>query len=255
MRILVLALFAPALLAQATNAEEQVNLGVKAYQNARYDEAVEHFSTAVRLDPAYLNARLYLATAYMSQYIPGAQSPENLRMAQRAHDEFQQVLALDPENDVAMASIASLYYSQKKFEDAREWYEKLTSLDPENKEAWYTLGVIAWSQFYPAYGEARARLHMKPDDPGPLPDADARAALKARWGKVVADGIQNLEHALRIDPEYDDAMAYMNLLIRERADWAESKAEYNKDTATADDWVQKALETKKRKAERRMPRL
>src|SRR5690349_14355535 len=115
MWILVVALFAPALLAQSTNAEEQVKLGVKAYQSASYAEAAEHFSTAVRLDPGYLNARLYLATAYMSQYTPGAESPENAQMAQRAHDEFQQVLTLDPENDVAMASIASLYYNQKKF--------------------------------------------------------------------------------------------------------------------------------------------
>jgi Tfp pilus assembly protein PilF len=252
MRMMVLVVLAPALLAQT--ADEHVNIGIKAYQGGRYAEAAEQFATAVKLDPGYLDARLYLATAYMSQYTPGGESAENLQLAQRAHDEFQQVLAIDPENDTAMASIASLYFNEKKFEDAREWYEKLTSLDPENKQAWYTLGVIAWSQFYPAYGKARAGAQLKPVDPGPLPDAGARSALKARWGPIVAAGIQNLEHALSIDPEYDDAMSYMNLLIRERADWDESKTEYARDIATADEWVRKALDTKKRKAERQMPR-
>jgi tetratricopeptide (TPR) repeat protein len=248
MRMLVMVLVARALVAQSTDAEAHVNLGVQAFRGAKYAEAVEHFSAAVRLDPGYLDARLYLATTYMQQYVPGSQTPENQQMAQRAQDEFEQVLTLDPENDIALASIASLYYNRKKFEDAREWYEKLTSLSPENKEAWYKLGVIAWSQFYPAYGEARAKAGLKPRDPGPIPDPSLRAALKARWSLTVDDGIQNLQHALSLDPEYDDAMVYMDLLIRERADWSESKAEYGKEIATADEWVRKALEMKKRRA-------
>ena len=45
--------------------------------------------------------------------------------------------------------------------------------------------------------------------------------------------------------EYDDAMAYMNLLHRERADLQPDAGEYKKDTEIADGWVQKTLETKK----------
>ena len=45
-------------------------------------------------------------------------------------------------------------------------------------------------------------------------------------------------------------MAYVNLLTRERADLADSKDVYKKDVQEADNWVQKALETKKIKAER-----
>jgi hypothetical protein len=40
----------------------------------------------------------------------------------------------------------------------------------------------------------------------------------------------------------------MNLLIRERADLADNEDDYKKDIATADTWVQKALDTKKMKA-------
>jgi hypothetical protein len=46
-------------------------------------------------------------------------------------------------------------------------------------------------------------------------------------------------------------MAYMNLLIRERADLDDSPEEYKKDIEVADNWVQKTLATKKIKNERK----
>ncbi len=46
-------------------------------------------------------------------------------------------------------------------------------------------------------------------------------------------------------------MAYENLLIRERADLADNKDEYEKQIKIADDWVHKALATKKVKAEKK----
>src|SRR5215471_4815971 len=153
---------------QKLRSRDQLNKGVQAFKNAQYADAVESFKTAVQLDPNFPTARLYLATAYMSQYIPGADSPENMQMAAAAHDQFRKVLEQDPKNDVAIASIASLYYNQKKFDDAKQWYEKLVAANPNNKEAYYTLGVITWSKFYPVYGAARAKLGMKPEDPGPL---------------------------------------------------------------------------------------
>jgi lysyl-tRNA synthetase class I len=55
---------------------------------------------------------------------------------------------------------------------------------------------------------------------------------------------------LDIDKENDDAMAYMNLLIRERADLADTSEDYKKQIEVADNWLQKALDTKKVKAER-----
>ena len=236
---------------QKLQSRDQLNKGVQAYKNAQYPQAVENFKRAVELDPAFPTARLYLATAYMSQYIPGADSPENMQMAQAAHDQFNKVLEQDPKNDVAMASIASLYYNQKKFDEAKTWYEKLVAVNPKNKEAYYTLGVIAWSKFYPVYGAARAKLSMKPEDPGPIKDKKVKEELKAQWLPIINDGLKNLDKALEIDKDYDDAMAYENLLIRERADLDDDSAQYQKDIQVADNWVQKALETKKMKAEKK----
>src|SRR5436853_7179554 len=101
---------------QTLKSRDQRSKGVHAFKNAQYAEAVESFKTAVELDPNFPTARLYLATAYMQQYIPGAESPENNRMAAAAHDEFMKVLEQSPSDKVAIASLASLYLNQKKWD-------------------------------------------------------------------------------------------------------------------------------------------
>ena len=62
------------------------------------------------------------------------------------------------------------------------------------------------------------------------------------------DGIEDEKKALQIDPDYENAMAYMNLLLRYRADLNDTKEQYQADAKEADEWVQKALETTKKKA-------
>ena len=238
---------------------DQLNRGVQAYRSAKYADAVEFFKTAVNLDPNNLNGRLYLATAYMTQYIPGAESPENLQLAKQAKEEFLKVLERDPNDKTALASLASLSYQQaqgmpdleqklKKLDEAKEWYLKLIAADPQNKEGFYSLAVIDWVKWYAAWMKSRADLGMKPEEPGPIKDKKVKADLKDQYSAVIEDGIKNLQKALDIDPNYDDAMAYMNLLIRERADLDDSPDQYKKDVETADGWVQKALDTKKMKA-------
>lgn len=236
---------------QKLKSRDQLNQGVRAFQSAQYPEAVEHFKTAVELDPAFPTARLYLATAYFQQYIPGAESPENTQMAKAAYDQFMKVLDQDTRNTVAMASVASLYLYQKKWDDAQQWYEKLVAVDPNNADAYYSLGFIAWSKWYPAYGTARVELGMKQDDPGPIKDKKVKQELKTKWLPTINAGLQALDKTLQINPEYEDAMSYENLLIRERADLLDSKEEYDAAIKVANDWVQKALETKKINADRK----
>ncbi len=247
----VISLTAAALLSMAATgctqlkARDQLNKGVHAFKLAKYAEAVEHFKVATDLDPTFPTARLYLATAYMSQYIPGADSPDNVQMAKNAFDQFSKVLTQDDKNVVAIASIASMYFHQKKWAEAEQWYTRLVAADPKNKEGLYTMGVIAWTKSFQKRMEARAKMGMKPEDPGPLKDKKVRAELSGELVPVISAGIQHLDDALKIDREYADAMAYLNLLYRERADLQETSELYKQDTDTADNWVQKTMETKK----------
>jgi tetratricopeptide (TPR) repeat protein len=230
---------------------DQLNKGVANFRNAQYTDAVENFKTAVDLDPNYVTARQYLAVAYFQQYVPGAESPENRQIWQAAYDQFQRVVDQDPKNTLAIGYIASLYFNRKDWPNAQRWYEKLISIEPSNKEAYYNLAVITYWEWYPEYNKARQALNMKQDDPGPFKDKKVREDLAARFGPMIDVAQKNLDKCLQLDPEYDDAMTYKNLLIRERADLADNKDDYAAQVKTADEWFNKALATLKIKADRK----
>ncbi len=245
---------------QKLKSRDDRNQGVLAFKNAKYPLAVEKFKEAIELDPTDVTAQLYLATSYMQQWIPGADSPDNTEMARKATDEFHKVLDSDPKNITALASLASIAYNSasslppdkklEKYDEAAKWQKQVAEIDPKNREAYYWLGVITWAKWYPQLMTARANLRMRQEDPGPIKDKKVKEELKAQYGPMVDEGIANLNKALEIDPEYEDAMSYLNLLIRERADLVDSPDEYKKQIEIADGWVQKALDTKKAKAAR-----
>jgi len=230
-------------------ARDQLNKGVQSYKNAKYEEAIEHFRQAVDLDPTLINARLYLATAFAQQYIPGADAPDNNKFAEQAIDQYKAVLNSDPKNVNSVKGIAYLYLQMKQFDKAKEFYRKATELDQNDPEPYYSVAVIDWTQTYQPRMEERAKLGLKPEEP--LKDKKVCAALKEKNMTNIQEGIDNLNKALQLRPDYDDAMAYMNLMYRERADvQCEDPAARAADLKTADDWVDKTLAVKKAKAEK-----
>ncbi len=239
---------------------DNINQGIASFKANRFADAVDHFKTAIALDPTNSNARLYLATSYMQQWIPGADSPENNQMAGQAKEEFLKVLEQDPKNTNALASLASLAYNtalslplDKKlqmFGEASQWYHKLIEVDPNNKEAYYSLGVIAWNKWYPVYQTTLLNLHMKAEDPGLVKDKKVKEELKAQYTPIIDEGMQDMSKALEIDKEYEDAMTYTNLLLRERAVLLDTQEQYNAEIKKADQWLQTVLDTKKAKAAR-----
>lgn len=254
MRWLLPLLVCASLFAQdPTAARNWLNQGVQAFRAAQYGIAVQDFQQAVAADPSSTVAHLYLGTAYMQQYIPGADSVENNQRALLAQEAFLQTLALDRSNTMALSSLASLFLNQKKWDDARAWFQKMIALDPNNADAYYSLGFIAWSQWYPEYRKARASVGLKPDDPGPIPALTVRRDLQSRFGPLLEGGIADLQKALELNPQYEDAMAYMNLLIRERADLRDTREQWQRDVAVANQWIEKTLETKKLRAQQLPP--
>lgn len=239
-------------------ASDQRNQGVHDFENAKYSDAIEHFTKAVELDPSNPVNRSYLATAYFAQWIPGAVSPQNQEFAARAREEFKKVLDQDPKDLTALQYLSSMAYSEAeplpqdqklaKYDEAAEWNQKVIAVDPNNKQAYYTLGVIAYYKWHPALMLAELDQHMKPDDPGPFKDQKVKDKLKTEYMASLDQGITDLQKALAIDKDYSDAMAFEQLLIRERAYLDDTRADYDKDVETATQLLNKAIETKKANA-------
>jgi tetratricopeptide (TPR) repeat protein len=239
-------------------ARDQLNKGVTAYKNAKYEEAIDHFQQSVALDPSLINAKMYLATAFAQQYIPGVEDKDNMKMADQAIEQYKKVLdmpagARDQKVNSAKG-IAYLYLNMKKFDDAKKYYRMAADMDPNDPEPYYSVGVIDWTACYQPRMEERAKLGLKPDENLNPKNKDQKkvcAELKEKNGPAIQEGIDSLNKAIQLRPDYDDAMAYLNLMYREKADVeCDDLATRQEDLKTADHWVDQTLLTKKAKAEK-----
>jgi tetratricopeptide (TPR) repeat protein len=236
----------------ATDCSKDLAPGVQLFKQARYGEAINAFKVATSRSPTCTNAWLYLATTYAQQYVPGADEPENNASAEQAIHAYQKVLSLDPNAVNAVKGIAYLNLQRKHFDEAKAAYDEAFRLDPTDPESPYAAAVIDWTMSYQRRMEARANLGLNPAER--LKDISTCEMLRSQNWSIVDEGIQHLRQALTLRPAYDDAMAYMNLLYRERADLqCGSQDLWTKDSAEADHWVDRTMTVKRRKQENQNP--
>ncbi|HUO34048.1 MAG TPA: hypothetical protein VMU43_03555 [Candidatus Acidoferrum sp.] len=265
-RLFLCAVLAASVAAAGCNklrARDKLNKGVQAFRSAQFDQAIEDFKQAKDFDPSLMNARLYLAAAYASQYIPGAPSPENIAMGNQAIEEYQNVLSVDPNNLSAIDGLGSLYFNmggtpfdEKKLEESKAYHEKHIQLRPEDPAPYYWIGVIDWTLAFRGNKELRADYNKNAKKP--LKDADALPTALAsqfndKYGATISEGVDNLKKAIELQPDYSDAMAYLNLLYRQKADLETTAEARNADLQAADDLVEKVKAIKQKQMESGAP--
>ena len=229
-------------------ARDQLVKGVQSYKAAKYEEAINHFQNAVNLDPTYPVTRIYLATAYAQQVVPDLASPENLKKADLAIDSYKKVLDEHPNDVTSLKGIASLYFSTNKMDLAKQWQQKVSQADPKDPEAPYTIGVIDWKAAYKNAVTTLAAAGITDDGMGNAKMSKQTCAkLKADNTPLVESGLAQLEKAVQIRPNYDDAMSYLNLMYRRKADLDCGNPSAQKDDiAQADKWRDQAMGARKK---------
>ena len=234
-------------IAQQPTAAEEMHAGVLAYKFSDYPGATEYFRAALELNPNLPQARLFLATALAQQYIAGDDTPSNVALAEQALDEFKKVLNDDPtevERYKCIVPLASLNFNLKHFGLSRAYYGQAIGLKTDDAHNYFMLGLMDWMEA--SRVRTKTRSEMKLGESEMLSDPAACAALRESNQKDVEDGIQRMQKALELQPADGDAMAYLNLLYRERAEYECDDAEARKaDLKTADEWVDKAVAAKK----------
>lgn len=254
-KLLVLAAAMAVLLAasgcQKLKARDQLNKGVQAYKANKFEQAIGHFQNSIKEDPELNVAKLYLATACAAQYVPGSEDETNMRNANCALDNFKKVLESDSKNVLSLKGIASLYLNMKRFEEAKEWNRKAIAVDPNDQDNYYSVAVIDWTQSYVPRTEARLRAGLTDPNTPLAKDKKLCEELRTAHLEKVEEGIEMLNKSLELKKDYDDAMAYMNLLYRERADYqCGDQAAREADLKAADEWVEKAKTTRQAKADK-----
>ena len=234
-------------------ARDQLNKGVEAYKSARYEEAIGHFQKATELDPSLPMAKSYLATALAQNVVPGLETPDNLKNAQQAISIFQEVLAKEPNDVNSLKQIAAIYFSIKKFDDAKDYQKKVLAVDPKDPEAAYTIGVIDWTLAHENTLKALASANMNDDGEGNTKaPKKVLQEIKEKNTPLTTEGLQYLNQALENRANYDDAMSYLNLTYRRKADvdYADPAA-VKADVAAAKEWSSKAMGTRKANEEKK----
>ena len=240
-----------------TAVQSEMLAAADAFNHGNFKGAAEHFESAVKLDPANVKAKLFLANALVrqslaeGQYMPVSDDKPLLINAQK---EYRQVLESDPRNTTAMFGVISLNGPARAGE-SRDMILHLLAIDPSNKEAYYayyTLGTLDWMIAYDATRSALEALGASPAVQQ-IPDAAMRTHLREHLAIYIDEGLRVLQIALAKEPDSDSAMAYINLMLRIKGLIAETAHESAAYTGEADKWVSKALDARRLKANRPKP--
>ncbi len=128
--------------------------GILARDAERWDEAMEFYKKALKLNPNLVGAHIELGYVY---YIK--------RLYDLEAREYEGVLKINPQNKDALYSLGTNLETRGLFKEAIEKYEKAIALDPEDAETIFELGLA-----YLAQGQKEKAMALYPKlkaiDPG-----------------------------------------------------------------------------------------
>jgi len=200
-------------------AKNELNEAARAYRDGQFEEAERYSRRALELDPDSKTAPLFIARTIHAQYKPGVQAPENLAKANEAIKAYQMVLERNPKSDEAYKAIAYLYGATKDTEKLRAWISARAndaSLAPEKRaEGFIVLASQDWDCSFKITelpsNQTKTLINNKMTiaykKPANQKDFDTAQACMKR-------GLEEVENAIKLDPNSEPAWSYKtNLLI------------------------------------------
>jgi len=146
-----------------------------------------------------------------------------------AYDDAEKMLimakAAKPNDPAVYMRLAGYYNRQGHFDKTIEALEERASREPNNPEAFYTIATYYWDE---AYRDFKLKENEK----------------KA----YVQKGIEAVDHALQIKPDYMEALVYKNLLLRLQANLEKDTSKQQMLIKEADRLRDRAQELRKQKA-------
>jgi len=140
--------------------------------------------------------------------VTGWRLQHRFRRPQEALDAFNRAIALDPSFSWPHHNIGRLYLDQGNLEQALPWLAKAVEVNPDHWRAQFSLGVAShkakrYDDALAAYARAAA---MSPDD------ADTHANIGwilVKTGRE-AEGVRELQTAVRLDPSLERERQYLD---------------------------------------------
>jgi tetratricopeptide (TPR) repeat protein len=177
---------------------------------------------------------MYLAEAYVILYNDSVRTPETTHFAEQAIEQYQHVLdsTTDRTRKIDTAkSIAKLCLQMNKFDDSKKYYQIASNLDPKDPEPYYSIGVVDSIECQQQELKEDAKLGLKPGEhlnPKNIDQKKACDELKAKNTPAIKEGIDSLNKAMELRPDYHDAMETMFQMYIEKAAMECSSEDFDK---------------------------
>lgn len=242
-------------------ARAELKKGNTYYQQESYTKALDQYNQGLELDPDATFAWRSLGLTALALYRPGDENPQNVKFGNQAIEAFEKYLADYPDDAKVQEYLMTMYVNTKRYNDALEFIDQQIQISesegaPERvaELQTYRIKVLtqagridqAWQLAQQTQGEKRAEMLYSVGVAAwdkayndPTFDAVTRE-------KIVDTGLQAIDAAVKARADYFEAMAYYNLLYREKAKLsldANQRVEYS---AKADEWQQKAIAARKK---------
>jgi tetratricopeptide (TPR) repeat protein len=240
--------------------KQEIKKGNDFFKATQYQTALAAYQEALRLDPDTKKLHKNIGLAYMGLYQPGSKHPKDLEYAAKAIEHLKIYTEAFPQDRKAREFLVSLYLTTERFDDAIAFYQGMVKDDPKDTKAMQSLAqmyfkkgdvdhAVEWLKRRLAAEttpEAKAEVYyfigvQAWDRSYNFPDIDP-----AQRTHIVDEGLDALNKALQIKPDYFEALSYINLLYREKAKIETDPVKKQEYTDTANKYLQQALELRKK---------
>jgi len=244
--------------------KNQLNEAARAYREAHFEEAEQHSRRALELDPDNKTAPLFIARIVHREYRPGVNTPDNIAKARQAIDEYKKLLDKEPKNEEAYKAVASLLQALKEDEAQRAWIMKRAvdgNADADKRSEAY---VVLASKDWHCSNEITDLPGNKTTTVDPTNNKATVSYTKPKEEKdfqaakmCVTRGIEEIENAIKLDPNSEAAWSYKTNLLLENSKLAEmdgnapAKAELDKQRAAAEKRTAELSKINQEKAEQK----
>lgn len=216
-------------------AKNELNEAARTYKEGLFVEAEQHSRKALDLDPNSKTAPLFIARTIHAQYRPGVAAPENLAKAREAIEAYRKILETDPTNEEAYKAIAFLYEKIKEDAKLREWIiarandgrveadkraEAYTVLASKNWNCSFQITDLPSNKITSATPGKVTVSYKKPSEQKDFDSAQM----------CVKRGLEEIENAIRFDPNSESAWSYKTNLLLEASKLAEMEGNTERKT-------------------------
>ncbi|MHC4115915.1 MAG: tetratricopeptide repeat protein [Planctomycetota bacterium] len=186
------------------NAKVHSTLGVALARQGKVDEAIKHFSEAVRLDPRDVDAHYSLG-----------QAKARRQKYRDAIGHFQAVLRLKPDHAQAHGYMGSLLFAGGMLDEAGVHLYEAVRLDPNYADAYYNLGqvMLRRKQLDAAIGHLSRAVELKPHDAR----AHYTLALALAQDEQAPQAATHHARAVALEPEVDTSPLLNHMLAAHHA--------------------------------------